>query len=544
MIGSRRIGLTPARRPPGRPGHRCASRPGALDRTGRRLVVLSLLLALVAGAAHPGTAAAAQGQVTWAVHITLAPTWFDPAETAGIITPYMVLYALHDALVKPMPGKPMAPSLAESWTASKDGLVYEFVLRKNVRFHNGEVMTAEDVKYSFERYRGASASLLKAKVARVEVVDPLRVRFTLKQAWPDFLAFYATPATGAAWIVPKKYVEQVGEEGFKKAPVGAGPYKFVAFKPGVELTLEAHEGYWRKPPAVKTLIFRTIPDESTRLAALRRGEVDVAYSITGPLAEEVKRTPGLALVPTYFTFTTWLVFPDQWDPKSPWHDRRVRLAANLAMDRAGINQAVYLGLSKLSHSFIPQGMEYYWAPPPYAYDPKRARALLAEAGYPNGFETGDLSGDTIYGVAIGEPVVNYLQQVGIRLRLRPMERAAFFKEYGEKKLRGVIFSGSGAPGNAPTRLEQYAVTGGRYAYGAYPDIDGLYSEQANEMNPRVRAQILNKIQQLIHDKVMFGPVIEPAFLNGVGPRLEVHGLGLIANHAYSAPYEELRLKRP
>ena len=118
------------------------------------------------------------------MHITLAPTWFDPAETSGIITPFMVLYALHDALVKPMPGKPMAPSLAESWTQSKDGLVYEFVLRKNVRFHNGDVMTAEDVKFSFARYRGASAALLQGKVARVEVLDPPRIRFTLKQPWP------------------------------------------------------------------------------------------------------------------------------------------------------------------------------------------------------------------------------------------------------------------------------------------------------------------------------------------------------------------------
>jgi len=425
-------------------------------------VTLAVLLAgLVGGPGRPAAAAGPEGQVTWAVHITLAPTWFDPAETAGIITPFMVLYAMHDALVKPMPGKPMAPSLAESWTQSKDGLTYDFVLRKNVRFHNGDPMTAEDVKYSFERYRGASAALLKGKVARVEVLDPHRVRFTLKQAWPDFLAFYATPATGAAWIVPKKYVEQVGEEGFKKAPVGAGPYKFVSFKPGVELTLEAHEQYWRKVPAVKTLVLRTIPDESTRLAALKLGEVDVAYSVTGPLAEELKRSAGLTLAPTYFTFTTWLVFSEQSDPKSPWHDRRVRLAANLAIDRAGINNAVYLGLSKLSHSFIPQGMEYFWAPPPYVFDPRRAKQLLAEAGYPNGFDAGDLTGDTIYGVAIGEPVANYLQQVGIRLRLRPMERVAFFKEYGEKKLRGVIFSGSGAPGNAPTRLEQYAVTGRR-----------------------------------------------------------------------------------
>ena len=517
--------------------------PEAFMRLYRSFVVLVIASALLAGVtASP--AAGAEGQATWAVHISLAPTWFDPAETAGIITPFMVLYALHDALVKPMPGKPMAPSLAESWTQSKDGLVYEFVLRKNVRFHNGDVMTAEDVKFSFERYRGASATLLKSKVAKVEVLDPLRVRFTLKQAWPDFMAFYATPATGAAWIVPKKYVERVGDEGFKKAPVGAGPYKFVSFKPGVELTLEAFEQYWRKPPGVKTLVLRTIGDESTRLAALKRGEVDVAYSITGPLAEEVKRGQGLKLVPTYFTFTTWLVFPDQWDPKSPWHDRRVREAANLAIDRAGINAAVYLGLSKLSYSFIPQGMDYFWPPPPYPFDPKRAKQLLTEAGYPNGFESGELSGDTIYGVAIGEPVANYLQQVGIRLRLRPMERAAFFKEYGEKKLRGVIFSGSGAPGNAPTRLEQYAVTGGRYSYGAYPDIDGLYTEQVNEMNPRVRQQILTKIQQLVHEKTMFGPVIEPAFLNGVGPRLEVHGLGLIANHAYSAPYEDLRLARP
>jgi peptide/nickel transport system substrate-binding protein len=160
------------------------------------LIAAGLAGLLVSGLAAPATAG--QGQATWAIHVTLAPTWFDPAETPGIITPFMVLYALHDALVKPMPGDPMAPSLAESWTASKDGLTYEFVLRKGVKFHNGETMTAEDVKFSFERYRGASAGLLKAKVARVDVVDPLRVRFVLKQPWPDFMTFYATPATGAA----------------------------------------------------------------------------------------------------------------------------------------------------------------------------------------------------------------------------------------------------------------------------------------------------------------------------------------------------------
>ena len=506
--------------------------------TGLCLVLVFVLSCI----APPLSEAAPAGQMTWAVHVTIAPTWFDPAETAGIVTPFMLLYAMHDGLLKPMPGNALAPSLAESWSQSKDGLTYEFVVRKNARFHDGSPVTAEDVKFSFERYRGTAAGVLKAKVARVEIVDPQRVRFVLKQPWADFITFYATPATGANWIVPKKYVEKVGDEGFKKAPIGAGPFKFVRFNPGVELVLEAFEQYWRKTPSLKTLVFRVIPDESTRLAALKRGEVDVAYSITGALAEELTRSPGLTLAPTHFTFTVWISFLDQWDPKSPWHDKRVRQAANYAIDRQAINQAAYLGKSKLAFSFVPSGMEYFLAPKPYEYDPKRAKQLLKEAGYPNGFDAGDYTAEMIYGTAIGEPGNGYLQAVGIRTKLRLLERAAFFQEYGEKKLRNVVQSGSGAPGNAATRLEQYTVTGGRYTYGSYPEIDGLFSEQANETNSRVRQQILHKMQQLIHDRAMFAPIIEPAFLNGVGPKVGNHGLGAVPNFPYSSPYEDLTLK--
>jgi peptide/nickel transport system substrate-binding protein len=508
----------------------------------RSFLVAVIIVVVLAAVATAPAAAAPAGQLTWAVHISLAPTWFDPAETPSLITPFMVLYAMHDALVKFMPGAPQGKSLAESWSVSKDGLVYEFVLRKGATFHNGDPVTAEDVKFSFERYRGAAAKLLKERVTAVEVVDRQKVRFRLQKPWLDFMTFFATPATGAAWIVPKKYVEKVGDEGFKKAPVGAGPYKFVSFKPGVELVLEAYEGYWRKPPAIKTLVFRVIPDESTRLAALKRGEVDIAYSITGALAEELQQTKGLTLAPTYFTFTTWMLFTDQWDAKSPWHDRRVRLAANLAIDRQAINHAAYLGLSKPALSFVPSGMDYFWAPPAYPYDPTKAKQLLAEAGYPNGFDAGDFSGEMIYGSSIGEPVTNYLRAVGIRTRLRLMERAAYYKEYADKKLRGILLTGSGAPGNAATRVNVYAVTSGTYVYNTYPEIDGLFSEQVNEQNPRVRTQILHKVQQILHERVMFGPVLEPAFLNGVGPRVANSGLGAIANFPYSAPYEDLALK--
>ena len=134
--------------------------------------------------------------------------------------------------------------------------------------------------------------------------------FRLHAAWPDFLAYYSS-VTGAGWIVPKRYVESVSEEGFKKAPLGAGPYRFDSFSPGVELVLEAFADYWRRTPAVKELVFKVIPDETTRLAALKRGEVDIAYSIRGELAEEVRRTPDLELKPIVLNGTQWLYFPDQ-----------------------------------------------------------------------------------------------------------------------------------------------------------------------------------------------------------------------------------------
>jgi peptide/nickel transport system substrate-binding protein len=499
-------------------------------------------LALLSLAVTPALAAEPPaGQMTWALHFNPAPTLYEPAETAGLITPFMFLYALHDALVKPLPGKSMALSLAESWTSSADGLVHEFVLRKGAKFHNGEPVTADDVKFSFERYRGISSKALKDKVAAIETPDPGRVRFRLKQPWPDFMAFYGTPATGAAWIVPRKYVEKVGEDGFKKAPVGAGPYRFVSVTPGVELVLEAFDGYWRKTPSVKRVVFKGVPDASTRLAMLKRGEVDVAYAVTGELGEEVRRSPGLTLRPTPFVATHWLLFADQWDQSSPWRDRRVRLAATHAVDRQAINEAVTLGYSRITGSIIPTSFEFFWQPPLLAHDPARALQLLNEAGYPNGFDAGDFWCDAS-AATYAEPVLNYLQTVGIRTRLRPLERAGFLKSYQEKKLKNIVYGLSGIFGNAATRMEPFVVSTGAFAYGGYPDIDGLFQEQATELDPKKREATLQRIQQLIHDKAMVLPIWQLALLQGYGPRVAESGLGLIADYPWSAPYEDLKLK--
>jgi peptide/nickel transport system substrate-binding protein len=510
------------------------------DLTRRNLIALSALGVVAAG---QGTALAAgpEGQLTWAVHISLAPTWFDPAETPGMITPFLLIYALHDAMVKPMPGNAAEPCLAESWKMAPDGLSYDFTVRAGAKFHNGAPVTAEDVKFSFERYRGTSASLLKEQVASVETPDERSVRFVLKKPWPDFLTFYSS-ATGAGWIVPKKYVQEVGEEGFKKAPIGAGPYKFVSFTPGVELVFEAFEDYWRKKPTVKRLVFKVVPEEATRLAALKRGEVDIAYSIRGELAEELKKTPGLTLKPVVIQGTFWLYFADQWDPKSPWHDQRVREAARLAIDDKTISEALTLGYSPVTNSIIPDSFDFYWKAPAAEYNLAKAKKLLAEAGFAKGFDAGDYSCDSSY-ANLAEAVLNNLQEAGIRVKLRPLERAAFFSGWGEKKLKNLIQGSSGAFGNAATRLEAFVVKGGAYVYGNYPEIDALFAEQAVELDVAKRTTLLHRIQQLMHERSIFAPIWQLAFINGQGKRVGESALGLIQGHPYSAPYEDVTIKK-
>ncbi len=503
-----------------------------------RLVLAALFLLVFVGPA----AAAPEGQLTYAVHITLVTRWLDPVDLEGLITPFILFYALHDAVVKSMPGERHAPSLAESWTVSKDGTVIDFALRKGVTFHNGDPFTADDVKFSFQRYKGVSAKLLKERVREVEIVTPHRVRFHLTGPWPDFFTVYGTPASGAGWIVPKRYIEKVGAEGFLKSPVGLGPYKFVSFKPGVELVLEAHENYWRKVPSVKRLVLRTVPDEATRLAMLKRKEADIAYGFLGPTAQEVQRDASLKLVPTQIVAMHWINFHEQFDPKSPWHDRRVRLAAAHAIDRKALNQAETLGFSRLAGGIIPREFEFSLALDPYPYDPARAHQLLTEAGYPNGFDAGEFSVGPPY-FSVGEAIIGYLQAVGIRMRLRTMERAAFFSAWADKKLRGLSYGASGAHGNAATRIESFVASTGAYTNGGYPDIDELARAQARELDRGKREQMLHQIQRLAYDRAMFAPMWQYTFLNAIGPNVADARFGSIASFPYSAPYEEIRLKR-
>ena len=501
-------------------------------------VVLLTLGLLTLG---PGRSDAAQpGEAVVAWHVTLAPTWLDPSTAPPQITPFGMLYAVHDAMVRPLPGHKMGASLAESWRESPDGLTYEFKLRRGLKFHNGDPVTTEDVKFSYERYKGAGATELKARVKQVDIVDPHTIRFQLKEPWPDFMTFYGTTATAAGIVVPKKYVTQVGDEGFRKHPIGAGPYKFVSHTPGVEFVLEAYAGYWRHVPHVKRIVMKSVPDGSTRAAMLKTGEADIAVALDGQDAENIKRDSRLQIVASRHASLTWIEFADQWDPKSPWHDKRLRLAVNHALNRKAINEAACLGFCPPAGVIVPRVMDYALQVEPTPYDPQKAKQLVAEAGYPNGLDAGDLVPIPPF-FTTAEAVVTYLNAVGIRVKMRIVERAAFYAQWREKKLRGLFITGVGNSGNAASRVQEFMFSKGSYAYGGYPDIDDMFEQQARERDPKKREAILFKIQQLTIDRAMFAPIMDFRALMGVGPRVTEHTINTI-HHSPFPSYEDMRIK--
>jgi peptide/nickel transport system substrate-binding protein len=511
------------------------------DLPSRRAVVGSLVATpLVVGARARGAPSTPSGQIVVGFHVTISPAWFDPSLAPPQITPFGILYALHDALVRAYPGTKMGPGLAETWEESEDGLTYEFKLKPGLTFHNGDPITTEDVKFSLERYQGAGATVLKEKVAQVEIVDPRVVRFHMKEVWPDFMTFYGSTASAAGLIVPKKYLQEVGDKGFSDHPVGAGPYKFVSSKPGVEVVFEAFDQYWRNPPHIKTITMRSVPDGDTRALMVKTGEADIAIALQSVAAQGLMDDPKIKIVATKHASCMWIEFPDLYDDKSPWHDKRIRLAVAYAIDREGINKAACLGFCPPAGVIVPRVMPFALQVEPFPYDPEKSKQLLAEAGYPNGLDAGLVRAIPGFPTA-AEAVVNDLNAVGIRVRLAPMERAAFYADWKAHKFHGLYMTGAGNAGNAASRVEAFIYSKGAFSSGGYPDIDKLYLEQAGERDAKKREALLDQIQQLTIDRMMFAPVYDFRALNGVGPRIAKDTIGDVYLDPFPE-YEDIELK--
>jgi peptide/nickel transport system substrate-binding protein len=250
--------------------------------------------------------------------------------------------------------------------------------------------------------------------------------------------------------------------------------------------------------------------------------------------------PGTRIVASKHASCQWIEFPDQWDPKSPWHDIRMRQAVAHAIDRDGINQVSCLGFCPPAGVIIPRVMPFALEVPPFPYDPKKSQQLLAEAGYPNGIDAGMFHAIPGFPTA-AEAVVNNLNAAGIRVRYAPMERAAFYADWKAHKFHGLYMPGAGAAGNAASRVEDFIYSKGAYAEGGYPDIDALYLQQATERDEQKREALLHKIQQLTIDRMMFAPVYDFRALMGVGPRVVKDTIGDIYLDPWPA-YEDIEMK--
>jgi peptide/nickel transport system substrate-binding protein len=307
--------------------------------------------------------------------------------------------------------------------------------------------------------------------------------------------------------------------------------------------MDANEDYWRKVPSVKRLVFQSVPEGTTRLAMLKTGEVDVAYLLEGELGNSIRKDSNLKLIFSGGIGTFFLDFLDMWDPKSPFADQRVRKAASLAIDRQALSDADTLGASRPNGNIVIKSFEYALPIEPDQYDPAQAKKLLAEAGYPNGFDAGDLVPVPPY-FASGEAIVDYLGAIGIKTKLRTMERAAFFAALGGKKLKGVCFCSISEYGNASTRMAVVVPSSGNLAYGGFPDIDELFQRQLTETNPVKREAMLHQIQKTMHERTRYAPIFDYYWPSGVGPRVEEVSMMKIDPYPWAAPLEDVRLKRP
>lgn len=355
------------------------------------------------------------------------------------------MYSIHQGLAMPVPDKRgslhHSPALAKKWEWSNGYKTVKFTLDERARFHNGAPVTAEDVKFSYERAQRPElkylyATQLKRIIDRIEVIDPKTVVMHLKIPYPLFVDRYADWVS----IIPKAYVEKVGDEGYAKKPIGAGPFKWVDYSQDVFIKMEANEDFAvGKVASVKTIEFKYINEDATRFAMLKTGEADIAALASAhvPIVEKDKK---LRVMWNRYTSGDSLIFCDlaKKDQPSPWKDRRVRLAAIYAINREAICKNVMKGTASPHGNLLaPYQIGYNPDTKPLPYDIETAKSLLAEAGYGKGFEAA-LTFHPGYKV-IAQAVMNDLSQVGIKIILNMQDTGIFYRNYMAKKIKGLSF---------------------------------------------------------------------------------------------------------
>jgi len=489
------------------------------------------------------------GKMTLAWHTSIAERWLDPQQHDGTASPDNFLNALQDGLIKNFRKQKYDHlALAEKFEFAEDAKSATFDLRQGVKFHDGSPVTPADVKWSYEHYRGAWQEVLRKQNAGIELIGDRTIRFHFNQPFLDFPILMGTSnVCGAAWPVPSKYYQEQGPAGYLQKPIGAGPYRLVSQEPGVKLEFEAFPDYYR-PIHIKHLTMVSVPEAATRIAMLERGEADLIYFVPGELIARVKNNPKLKLAPVV-SANWWLEFPGFQDPKSPFHDKRVREAISLAIDRDEMNNAECDGMGVTDGNWIDDDVEYGMPWGKWPHDIAKAKKLLAEAGYPNGFAVDWVTPVPDY-YSRGERIVTQLEAIGIHSRLQVMERGVFLKRM-EGTLRNwpgvqIILNAARIGGTWSNWYDTMFKCGGFQSkdFFCVKPLDDQFATYLASDNPKERQQIAYKIQTTMLEEYYVVPVFRHAFVNAIGPRIKAatwHDVFPTITTGYAYPWEDIQL---
>jgi peptide/nickel transport system substrate-binding protein len=507
----------------------------------RLIAMVVVLIVLLGPAAAKQATAGPEGTLTVAVATFGNERWL-PNLYVGAED--VVLKPLYENLLTrdPKTGEPI-PMLAERWRVTDGGRTWTFNLRKGVRFHDGSEVTAEDVKFTFTSLaKEGSANSLAPEfrlIKSMEVTDPYTITVRFEKPFVTFgnrvnHGLFAS----VAYIQSKKHVEAGGDAG-ERRPIGTGPWKFVEHVRGDRIVYEAVENHWRAVPHWKRLVFLKVPEPATRMAMLRAGSADV-IEVGGEYVDELKKV-GMRTLTMPNVVAVWVILGGQWptkpsyDPKVPWAQpdteraRKVRLALNLAVDKKAIVQQVLGGLG------TPVGTVNYYPSDPWAseallkplpFDPARAKALLTEAGYPNGFEvTMNLTAWPGRGFLpdVGEAVATYWEKIGLKVKRRPVDRAVFAGDFRARSYPGVALAYAG-PIIAPEPWELFAriaqTKAAVHLLVEHPKLDGFIERLGAEANPTERARIMREeMGPWLYDYMPGVSIAATHSIAGVGPKV-------------------------